>query len=612
MKSNNLLRTILYNNIYFFKLVYEFNKSYVISQALIALINGTSPLLFMIMPKLIIDEIVNGKSLDKIITYILLYTFIQLIISITRIYLQQKFINLNGHLYAMHFLLIINKKVVTLDMAQLDDPATHQKLALAQDIIYKGIGINLINNFFDALSSIVLIISTTILISTADSRLVIVIVLFSLFTIFLNLKTENWRIKQRDENIYLTRVLNYYIRVMGDKCNSKEMKMFGFVEWLMTKYYYTLSELRVRLTKLYNISMKINIIATLAEGIKSNGIYFFFAWKTFNKQITIGQFTQYFSATNQLSTSLSNFIGFLTQLNIDSKYITCFREFMELESIIETSNSQMISSNELVSINTIAENNDILIRFEHVFFSYPGSDTNVLEDINCEFKVGKVYVIVGENGAGKSTLFNLICRLYEPTSGTIYMNNIPISKIDYHEYRNIFSVVFQDFNYFSLTIGENVALDQYDEKDEYKRSRILKYLNDAGLERKIKELPKGIDSPLDRIFDDDGIILSGGETQKLALSRALFRESPIIMLDEPSSALDPLAENDLLSKFKELAKSKMVIYISHRLTCASQSDQIIFIKNKTIYECGTHKELISNRGSYYTYYNVQAQHYKSQ
>lgn len=606
MNSKKGYKENIKNNFYFFKYVFEFSKSYVISQAIISIIEGLTPLIYIIIPKLIIDGLINGKNFSEIVKYILIYILIQLTSSLVITILTEKYVNLNGHLYAMHFLLIINKKVVSLDMAQLDLSETHQKLALAQDIIYKGIGINLINSLFHSLSSIVLIISTTIIIISTDINLIFVIILFSFFSVYLNLKSENWKISQRDENIYLTRILNYYIRIMGENSSAKEMKMFGFVDWIMNKYLTTLSFLRIRLKKLYNTSMNIKIVSIVAENLKSNGIYLYLAWKTFIGKITVGQFSQYFTATSQLSNAILSFVGFITQLNINGKYIESFREFMELESNIKKNNDILLNSGEIKTIDNILKDNDLTIRLEDVYFAYPGTDKYVLENVNYVFEYGKVYVIVGENGAGKSTLINLISGLYEPTSGTIYLNDIPINQIDYMDYRNIFSIVFQDFKYFSFTIAENVGLDKYNDSTE---SKITSYLQEVGLGAKIKNLPKGIHTNLDKIFYEDGVILSGGENQKLALARALFRETPVIMLDEPSSALDPISEDDLLSKFKNLAADKLVIYISHRMTCASTADQIIFIKNNTIFEQGSHRELIDKNGDYSKYYQTQAKYY---
>ncbi len=603
MKLIKQLKDNLYylnNNLHFFKYVLDFSKSYVIGQAIVAFINGISPLVFILIPRYIIDELIDGKNFTKIILLVLIYIISQLLTSLISAIINEKYINLNGHLYAMHFLLTINKKIISLDMAQLDLPETHQKIALAQDIVYKGIGVSLINSFFECITSIVGIISTSIIIVTVDIRLLFIIVGFSLIAIYLNIKNENWRINQREENIYLTRVLNYFISIMGNNVNAKEMRMFGFSDWLMGKYHKTLKNLKERLKKLYSKSLAIKAVSIFSENIKSNGIYLYLAWKAFNRNISIGEFTQYFAATSQLSSSILDFISFFAQININGKYIDSFLAFMKLESNIERDN---------LDNKKVIKKQNLQIRLENISFAYPNSKQNTLENINFTFEQGKVYVIVGENGAGKTTLINLLGRLYEPTKGTIYLNDIPINEIDYREYRNNFSIVFQDFKYYSFSIAENVALNKYKENSKEIDEIIMSCIKKAGLIKKINSLPNGINTHLDKIFYDDGVILSGGESQKLALARALFRDTDIIMLDEPSSALDPISEDELLNSFKDIALDKMVIYISHRLSCAKTSDQIIFIKNNTIHETGSHQELIEKNGDYAQYYNTQAKYY---
>lgn len=602
-------KNIVSNNLYFFKNIYIFSKTYVIAQAALAIIEGLTPLIYIFMPKIIIDSILYESDFSKIIFYILVFAFIQLMVLLLRSFLNNRFINLNGHLYAMHFLFIINKKVATLDMKQLDFSETHQKIALAQDIIYKGIGTNLIQSFFKSISSIVILISTILVLLYADMALVFSVILFTIISVFLNIASENWVIKHRNENIYITRVLNYYISIMGDKANLKEMKILDFSQWLVSKYQKTLEKLKKKLKQIYSVNMRLNIIGGFVDWIKGNGIYLFLAWKTFLKQFTIGEFTQYFSATNQLSLSLLSFIDFIIQANVNSKYIESYRTFMEMKSNMYSLNHILKSSNKIKNIKNVISKNNFEIRLENVSFKYPNSDLFVLENINYKFTNGKTYIILGENGVGKSTLVNLISRLYEPVSGTIFLNEIPIDQIDYDQYRKLFSIVFQDFKHFSFTIQENVLLNKESQNEMQNRSKALKYLELAGLSKKISTLPNGINTQLDKVFTDDGIILSGGESQKLALARALAREAPIIILDEPSSALDPIAEDEILSHFSNISSGKLMIYISHRLTCVTSADEILFIKDKKIYEHGSHSTLIKFNGEYAKFYFAQSKHY---
>ena len=592
------------NDIYFLKYMFLYSKSYVIGEALVAVIEGLIPLIDIIIPKMLIDSLIAGISFKSIIYYIVIYIILQFLSSFFSAIITEKFINLNGHLYSMHFLLMINRKKIDLDMAQLDDPNVHQKIALAEDLIYKGIGIDMINNFFTAITSIVSIIATAAILVYANVYLLLVILIFACFSAFFNLKMENWELAQRDENIYLTRVLNYYIKIMGEKSCAKEMRLYGFAGWLMKKYHKTLKTLRKRLKKLYNKSLHIRTIGIVLETIKSNGIYLYLAWLAYSKKITVGEFSQYFNASSQFSESILEFATFLMNLNINGKYIDSFRDFMELES--EMHKEHNIESKALFDKTTKKQ---LKLSLSNVNFRYKGSKDFVLNNINYTFEQGKVYLIVGENGAGKTTLIQLLSHLYEPYSGEIKLNNIPINNFNDTDYKSLFSIVFQDFKYFAFTIAENVALDSYEAQDNTLNTKINMALDKAGLKKKVDSLANGIHTNLDKIFYEDGIILSGGENQKLAFARAVFHDSKILVLDEPSSALDPIAEDELLKAFQKISEDKIVIYISHRLSSAVLADNILFLKNGKICECGSHKELIQKNGDYASYYHTQAKYY---
>ncbi|WMJ77202.1 MULTISPECIES: ABC transporter ATP-binding protein [unclassified Sedimentibacter] len=598
----------LKNNFFYMKYIYEFSKSYIIAQSIISLLNGLLPLASIVIPKLIIDELLIKGNFRLIFQYIMFYFIILMTTSFVISVLQEKYINVNNYLYSLHFLMLINKKVATLDMAQLDLPETHQKIALANDIINKGIGTNAVNSFFNSLTSIVLIISTSIIISGANIWLSFIIIVFALLSVFLNLKTENWYISQREDTMYLIRLLNYYIRLIGDKNCAKEIRLYNFSNFIIEKHGKLFNKLKERLSRVHSWSLRIKIISILLENIKSNGILLYLAFLTFKGQISIGGFTQYFAATNQLSGSILTFVSFFTQLNINGKYIASFKEFMELEGKIEKldfkkeKKSSDQDSPKLEAFNKI--------RLENINFGYEGSNCKILEDINCTFESGKLYVIVGENGSGKTTLINLISRLYEPTEGIIYLNDKPINEINCIEYRKKFSMVVQDFNHYAFTIAENIILDEYDEKDKFINDKINSCLIRVGLYKKVKALPNGLKSNLEKIFYDDGIILSGGENQKLALARALYKDTDILIMDEPSAALDPIAEDELLRNLKKIFPNKIIIFISHRLTCASYADQIVYLKNNKVHATGLHKDLMYKNSDYAKFYEAQANYYK--
>lgn len=245
------------------------------------------------------------------------------------------------------------------------------------------------------------------------------------------------------------------------------------------------------------------------------------------------------------------------------------------------------------------------VEFKNVSFCYPGSDEFAIKNINFKFRVGEKLAVVGMNGSGKTTLIKLLCRLYDPTEGEIVMNDFNIRKYDYRQYLDLYSVVFQDYNLLAFSLGQNVAASP-----EFDKNRVKATLCDAGFGERLDTLSLGIETPLYKNFDADGVEISGGEAQKIALARALYRNSPFIILDEPTAALDPMAEAEIYSHFNDIVGGRTAIYISHRLSSCRFCDRILVLDRGEIVQYGTHEELLSDEnGKYFELWNAQAQYY---
>ena len=248
---------------------------------------------------------------------------------------------------------------------------------------------------------------------------------------------------------------------------------------------------------------------------------------------------------------------------------------------------------------------DYEIEFRDVGFQYPRSENWALRHVNMKFKIGDRMAVVGMNGSGKTTFIKLLCRLYDPTEGKILLNGIDITRYKYDEYMKIFSVVFQDYKLFAFSIAENVAAEM-----NYDREKVLSCLERVGLGKRIGELERGIETPLYRDYENDGIDVSGGEAQKIAIARALYKDAPFIILDEPTAALDPLAEAEIYSQFNEIVENKTAIYISHRLSSCRFCNNIAVFDHGTIVQQGSHDELVADeKGKYHELWYAQAQYY---
>ena len=332
-------------------------------------------------------------------------------------------------------------------------------------------------------------------------------------------------------------------------------------------------------------------ITTLITGF----IYVFTCLKAWGGAFDVGSITQYVGAATAMVTNVFALTDLLGIMKTNAPYLEKTFEFLDIP------NSMYQGS---LTTEKRADR-QYEVEFRDVSFKYPGSDIWALRHVNMKFKVGKRLAIVGENGSGKTTFIKLLCRLYDPQEGQILLNGIDIRKYRYDDYMNIFSIVFQDFRLICQPLGNNVAGSM-----EYDQERVKKALIDAGFGDRLASLDKGLDTFVYKNLTEDGVDVSGGEAQKIAIARALYKDAPFIILDEPTAALDPIAEAEIYSKFNDIAGDKTAIYISHRLSSCKFCDEIAVFHEGAVIQHGTHAELVADtNGKYHELWNAQAQYY---
>lgn len=340
-----------------------------------------------------------------------------------------------------------------------------------------------------------------------------------------------------------------------------------------------------------------SMLASAASGtsaIFTGCVYIFACLKAWGGAFGIGSVTQYVGAATALA---GNVAMFLETVN----FISANAPFMEdTFRLLDTPNAMYQGS------LTTEKRSDrqYHVEFRDVSFRYPGTENWALRHVNMKFKVGSRLAIVGENGSGKTTFIKLLCRLYDPQEGQILLNGIDIRKYNYRDYMDIFSVVFQDFQLLPQSLGANVA-----GSGSYDRERVKKALVDAGFEERMSAMPQGLDTQLYKDFAENGVEVSGGEAQKIAIARALYKDAPFIILDEPTAALDPMAEAEIYGKFNDIVTDKTAIYISHRLSSCKFCDEIAVFDQGQVVQQGTHDSLVEAEGKYRELWNAQAQYY---
>ena len=345
----------------------------------------------------------------------------------------------------------------------------------------------------------------------------------------------------------------------------------------------------------HRIQTKTAIILKTLDILQTIVVMIYIAGKIYTKSIMVGDFMLYVATITRFVTGVSSLVNHIGGLVYNNQFLKLLFDYFDLpdDRYLGTLPIEKRSDNEYE------------IEFKNVSFKYPKTNFWALKNVSFKFKIGERLAIVGMNGSGKTTLIKLLSRLYEPTEGVITLNGIDIKKYDYDEYQSIFSVVFQDFHIFAFSISDNVSCSLNGDKE-----KVVECLEQAGFGEKLKELPNGIETIITKLYDNDGIELSMGEKQKLAIARALYKDAPFVVLDEPTASLDPISEQEVYNKFNEMVKDKTAIYISHRLSSCRFCDKIAVLHEGKLVQVGNHDELVKDEKSkYFELWNAQAQYY---
>ena len=336
-------------------------------------------------------------------------------------------------------------------------------------------------------------------------------------------------------------------------------------------------------------------VAGFIVGLGNCACYLFVAIKAFLGAYGVGSVVQYVSVLTRLGDGIRDLMFMVSDNELYCAHLKKMYDYLDIPN-------HMYQGSLTVEKR---EDNEYYIEFRNVSFKYPRTENYVLRNVNLKFKIGEKLAVVGMNGSGKTTFIKLLCRLYDPTEGEILLNNVDIRKYDYKEYMSIFSVVFQDFKLFSFGLGQNVSASFH-----YNEELAKKCLEKAGFYGRLQSMKKGLETSIYKDLDEEGVEISSGEAQKIALARALYKNAPFIILDEPTAALDPIAEYEVYSKFNEIVQDKTAIYISHRLSSCRFCDVIAVFDGGQIVQRGVHDRLLQDtHGKYYELWNAQAQYY---
>ncbi len=580
----------------YFKRIVSTDPYLVILLIIHTLLTAILPFIEIIFPKYLVDELIGECRMYVIVG--MLITFLSgsmiLVYCIERIsgIFTPRMIKFNDMLIESY-----NEKCLSIDYAFIESSEYLNNASLAYKALNKtdeGIQ-SVILRVFALLSRIISFIGFMAILSTLNGIILVILVICICIIYFSTLRAREYENSMRPKSAEYDRKSGYMYKIINDFSYGKEVRNYNLLDWLLEKYNQILNE---RIKIYFNIQVKfcyVGIITSVLILFREAFTYFYLVSSVLRGTIGIGSFSMYFTTMMRFSFWSTAILDDLAFIRGQMYLLNEFNEFLNISSY-----------NELDTGEDLINDNTYEFEFNNVTFKYPKTDKYIFKDFSFKINKGEMLAIVGINGAGKSTLIKLLIGLYKPDEGEILVNGKNIKSFNAIKYRNIFSVVFQDVRMFEFSAEENITLDDEVNTDNEKFDASIK---NVGIAELLMNLPKGRKTSMLKISDNEGIEFSGGQKQKVGLARALYKDRKVLVFDEPTAALDPLAEYEMYSKMNQLAKNRTTIYISHRLASTRFCDKIIFIRDGRIIEEGTHERLLKAGGEYANLFAIQSQYY---
>lgn len=579
--------------IYLVKSVWRRAKGYFAVTLLQNCMAAAIPLIDILGIGMVVEKLTTGAEIKDIVMTALLYVILNLAVSLLKIALQAME---NG---------LMRKSTNTLqcgymrDCVNVDYHFVQNRTLL--DLKPKSMSARpefFLNLWGRCIGDLAKVIMTASIMVSVNVWFILLIGILAVGVIWTNVYQNKKEVMYRQSRAENDRKLEYLYHTMTEYTYAKEIRINRADGILLSKYEEIADKQLKNLNTLIRKKVRAESLGKLISAVELVAVYGFFTFQVFRGNNSLAEYIVLVPAVtlclNAVVSLFSN-IGYVKNNFVAVDFLQKYEQTVREHSVVR--DSCLLADK---PVNYAGH-----ITFEHVSFHYPESEKMILKDVSFTIRAGKKTAIVGLNGAGKSTLISLILRLYQPTEGRILIDGVDINSIPYDTYISHFGVVLQDFALFAYSIKENITFDS--ETDEERMEQVIA---ESGLDRVIKTLPKGTDTPLYKDLEDDGIELSGGNAQRLALARALYQSGSIVVLDEPTSAFDPIAEYEFFQQLHHLAAEKTTIFISHRLSSTVFCDHILVLAEGRIIEQGNHDELMQQEGEYQKLFHLQAQFYE--
>ncbi len=592
-KKNSAMKKVAETLAFFYPQVFRKYKGYFFVGALKTLIDAAAPFVSILVLPLLIDGLINGEEKTLLLLYAAVIalggTFLKMIASVLGVTMEkydEKFQN--------HFSEELSRRVMDLDFQLTEDKKALDQIEAARTGMswYSGGVHGISQSFFGIVTDLITILGVVVLIALHAPLLFVLLAVLMLVTAVINSRSNKIEAEEYAGLSKFNRIFSYLGWEIVDFRYGKDIRLYSAQDMLVGKWeFYTDGTLK-RWENKANRQLPLTLSVTAVNIIRTLTIYFYLGVRVILGKITIGIFSQMCEAGNTLNNSVGNLIWRVQDIIKKTNYAYEYIVLMRYPVAIEKGERHVADKPHT-------------IEFKNVDFTYPNTEVQVLKNVSLTLSAGEHLSVVGLNGAGKTTFVKLLCRLYDPTAGEILLDGVNISEYDYKEYMQLFSPVFQDFKLFAFSMKENIVLG-----DDVEKEAVLPLVGQVGLEEKVSSMEKGLDTMLFKFYEEDGIEPSGGEQQKLAIARALYKKAPVVILDEPTAALDPVAEYDIYRQFEELVGGKTAVYISHRLSSCKFCDRIAVFSDGQVAEYGTHDELLKQGGIYAEMFAAQAQYYR--
>lgn len=605
-----LLGGFFYRLFYIFGLVWKAGPWILFMMCFIALFEGVMPVVGSLISKNILNQLQNdyqlsngSESLSEFIgstvfaLLIILFSYRILNRIIGRI--ATAVTRIAGEKVVRYVKLEIMNKAKTLDLASFDIPEFYEKLENAN----REAGnrpISILSSTFSVVSTTISLVSFIIILATAPNMwwtaiaIAVMSVPSAVISFIYRKKNFNYmRYRSKDR-----RQMNYYSGLLVNKDMIKEIRMYDLSDTFIERYESVFSKYYAGLRRLILEESVWHVIIAVISALTNCFCYAMIALGVFRGMFRIGDYTLYTGALSSIANNVTALISISATVYEGTLFIDNLIAFMKEKLTVVPIKAEP---------EPVKHNVPHTIVFDNVSFAYPGTERTVLKNINLTLSPGETVVLVGLNGAGKTTLIKLLTRLYDPTEGRILLDGRDIREYDIKQLYSIFGIIFQDFGKYAVSVTDNIHFGDISKPID--PAEIREAAVQSAADEYISHLPDGYDTPLMRVFEQNGIELSGGQWQKLAIARAFYSDSDILILDEPTAALDPMAEQEIFNQFDRLREDKTTIFVSHRLSSATVASKIVVLEYGQIIEQGDHKQLMAQRGRYYELFSTQARRY---